>query len=77
MSDLYIAITVPDADREDFAAAFADRFGWVDEETSGPREDFARAQVVAFAAGQLRQWRRERAEAAALDSLVIAQDGIA
>ena len=76
MADLTITITIPDAARQDFLAAYCERYGWVDLATSGPRPAFARQQARALVRAPLRMWRQERAEREALAAVTVADDGI-
>ena len=77
MADLTITITIPDAARADFLDAYASLYGWVDQATSGTKAAFARGIVRNMVRAPLRTWRRERAEAAALAAVVVADDGVA
>ena len=63
MADLTITITIPDAVREEFLDAYAARFGWVDQATSGTRAAFARDKAREMVRQPLRRYRRERAAA--------------
>ena len=77
MADLLITITIPDTARADFLDAYCTRYGWVDLATSGPRAAFARDKARDLVRAPLRAYRRERAEADALATMVVADDGIA
>ena len=72
MADLTITITIPDAVREEFLTAYATRFGWVDQATSGTKAAFARDKARNLVRGPLRAYRREQAELA----IVVPEDGI-
>lgn len=61
MADLTITITIPDAIRDDFLEAYADRFGWIDQATSGTKAAFAKRQVARIAHAPLRRWRQAQA----------------
>ena len=76
MADLTITITIPDAARADFLDAYASKYGWVDQATSGTRAAFARDIARDLVRAPLRMYRRERAEAAALAAITDASDGI-
>lgn len=68
MADLTITITIPDAARADFLDAYADRFGWVDQATSGTKAAFARDKARDLVRDPLRAWRRDRVIRASLAS---------
>ena len=76
MADLTITITIPDAARADFLDAYASMYGWVDQDTSGTKAAFARRIARDLVRAPLRTWRRERAEAAALATVTVVDDGI-
>lgn len=69
MADLIITITIPDAARADFLAAYAEKFGWVDQATSGAKAVFARDQATRMIRTPLRQYRQNRIIAAATAAL--------
>lgn len=75
MADLTITITIPDAARGDFLAAYADCYGWT-ADLGVTRAAFARDKARELVRAPLRAWRRERAEAAALAAVVDVPDGI-
>lgn len=75
MADLIITITIPDAARADFLDAYAERFGY-NSETDGTKVAFARSKVRELARDPLRAYRRSRAEAAALATVAVSDDGI-
>lgn len=76
MADLTITITIPDAARADFLDAYATTYGWVDQATSGTKAAFARGIARNLVRAPLRMWRQQRAEAVALATVVVAEDGI-
>ena len=76
MADLTITITIPESARPDFIDAYCEQYGWVDLATSGPRPSFARQIARNLVRAPLRTWRRQRAERAALDTIVDVADGI-
>jgi hypothetical protein len=76
MADLTITITIPDAKRADFLQAYADRYGWVDQATSGTKAAFARDHARDLVRAPFRAWKADQLQAAALATVVIPDDGI-
>ena len=76
MADLTITITIPDAARADFLDAYAARFGWIDQASSGTKAAFARNIARDLVRAPLRAYRQQKAEAAALAGVTVTEDGI-
>ena len=70
MADLTITITIPDAARADFVDAYAALYGWVDQTTSGTKAAFAKDQIRRIVRAPLRTYRQDRANAAALATVL-------
>ena len=75
MADLVITITIPEAARQDFIEAYAETFSWT-AELGITKAAFAKDIIREKARDPFRRWRRAKAEAAAIATIVTVDDGI-
>lgn len=64
-----VQIDIPDAQVQRVLDAFAGKFGWVDQATSGTKAAFAKAQVAMWVKRTVLDYEREQATIAAMQAV--------